>query len=632
MKHFFKSALAITVISVAGTSHFAGGATLPKTAKLVPPETILLVDVDNFSRLRAQFEKTSFYKLYKDPVMAAFVNDAKAKLSKKVRQADNEIARVIVDANVLPQGRAAFAVVFSKQPSETNEPAISFIIQWGENAAKIREAIDKMAKKAVEKGSHQKTENYRDVTITTLIKELPPREVPDWSRYKPEQNDIPTKKFQPPPEKTHYCFIDDCLIGSTDVEVVKFVIAHIKGADSPALADDTDYTVATGATGPYHDIDLYLNIKGIIKTITAADAAGNGRQTMATLGLDNVTAAVCSVGLARGGANSSCGKAFVKISGAKKGICKMLDAESALIKVPPFVPASAYSLAVINLDIKKAYNELYKVLYSFDPESAAEMYVTLLPPGPQGEPAVQLKDDIIEHLGSQIIIAQSINKPLAGGAVLPSTEILFAAAVSNRSALEKSLSLLYDKLIAPRNPQSRRELLGHTIYTFNFQNLPLFNTGGVTPLQSPAGPAARAAVQPAKMAITVTDTHLIFGTEPTVEQAIRTLSSGGASSLNSVEWFTTAKSAIPSAAGLACLQDEAASTELLWNITKQGSGNLPAAQAMVLSQAGRDFIDFSLLPPFDSVRKYFGLSALYGISRSDGFFFEFKNIDRPQNK
>ncbi len=40
-------------------------------------------------------------------------------------------------------------------------------------------------------------------------------------------------------------------------------------------------------------------------------------------------------------------------------------------------------------------------------------------------------------------------------------------------------------------------------------------------------------------------------------------------------------------------------------------------------------IDFSLLPEFDVVRKYFGLSAFYGISRPDGFFFEFKYINTP---
>ena len=44
----------------------------------------------------------------------------------------------------------------------------------------------------------------------------------------------------------------------------------------------------------------------------------------------------------------------------------------------------------------------------------------------------------------------------------------------------------------------------------------------------------------------------------------------------------------------------------------------------IFSQAGSDLFDFSLLPAFDAVRKYFGLSAFYGLSIPEGFFFELK--------
>jgi hypothetical protein len=48
---------------------------------------------------------------------------------------------------------------------------------------------------------------------------------------------------------------------------------------------------------------------------------------------------------------------------------------------------------------------------------------------------------------------------------------------------------------------------------------------------------------------------------------------------------------------------------------------------MLFGQAGFDLFDFGLLPEFDVVKKYFGLSTLYGISKSDGFFFEFKYLN-----
>ena len=87
---------------------------LPETASLIPPETVLLVDIGNFSQLRTQFEKTNYYKLYKDPAMTAFVEDFKTRFREKVKQMDNEFVRTIVDTKIWPQGRVAVALVLNE--------------------------------------------------------------------------------------------------------------------------------------------------------------------------------------------------------------------------------------------------------------------------------------------------------------------------------------------------------------------------------------------------------------------------------------------------------------------------------------------------------------------------------------
>ncbi len=152
-------------------------------------------------------------------------------------------------------------------------------------------------------------------------------------------------------------------------------------------------------------------------------------------------------------------------------------------------------------------------------------------------------------------------------------------------------------------------------------------------MQAPLGTGAPSMP---KLAFTVTDTHLILASEDAVEQAIRTLSSGGGESVASTKWFTRAKSSIPSAVGLASLQDSAASGEYVWSTLRkmkdpaQGGAMIPAGiLPQGLSRTGADLFDFSLLPEFEAVRKYFGLSASYGIARQDGFFFEFKYLN-PQ--
>ena len=600
---------------------------LPKTAGLVPPETVLLVDIGNFSQLRAQFEKTNYYKLYKDPAMAAFVEDFKTKFREKIKQTDNELVRTIVDTKIWPQGRVAVALVLNEQTKDTNEPPVLFITQWGQSIDKIKEAVDKMVRKAIENGAHRRTEDYRGVGVTTIT--------------------------QNPSSALSYCFMDDCLAGAMNLDILKFLIAHIQGASSPALAGDADYTSSMKAVGPYHDIDFYVNIKRVIETSVAEDTTGKAKTTIANLGLDNITSMGFSVGLGRESNMSTSGKAILKVDGTKRGICRMLDVESAAIGAPQFISASTYSAAFLNLNIKKTYDELYNILYTFGPPLAALMQTPLVPPSPQGEPGLQLKPDVIDHLGSQIIIGQSTSKQLSNVSTQTPAETLVAVAVTNRSALEKSLSLLHSKVIAPNKPDARRELLGHTIYLVDISALlPVFVPDEKTPMQArrtsggqaPGTPTGGAAVPIPKMAFTITDTHLVFGTESAVEQTIRALSSPQSGTLSSATWFSKAKSVIPSTVGVAVFQDNAASTEILWKTMKEmgkskdksssrsvtvnvSVGSQSLLPQLMYSGPGSELFNFGLLPEYDTVRKYFGLSAFYGVSRQDGFFFEFKGID-----
>ena len=620
MKCGVKTMLAAVVISVIYVSALSGAEVkaLPEAAKLVPPETVLLVEVDNFSQLKQQFEKTNFYKLYKDPAMAGFVGNLKEKWQEKIKKTDNAVVEAIVNADILPQGRVAFALLLNKKAIDVTEPMALLISQWGENISKIKEAVDKQVTKGVEDGLGQKTEDYRGVTIKTIIGK-------DSSRlgYGFSSN-------------LSYCFVDDCLIGSEDMEVLKFVIAQIKGAGSATLSDDNDYRAAIATVGPSQlvDIDLYVNIKHIIKTIIAetqgAEPAGLAQMWINNLGLDNVMSLSCSTGLARRPGSSWSGKASLKINGVKKGVCRMLEFEPAAIRPPRFVPASAYSLTFLNLSPKKIYDELYKILYSFNPLLAGKMLGAILPPSPDGQAGLELKGDLIDHLGSEIIFAQSINKSFSGIGAQPPAETIFALAVNNRSALEKSISRLHT-IFSANDPDATRELLGHTIYLINPLVLPSLLGGGMAPMQADAGMAVP---QMPKLALVVTDTHLIFATEPIVEQAIRTLSSTESTSVNSAKWFTSAKLAIPTVVGLASLEDSSASSEFIWKMLKQSDKDKDSTASvglslgpnpgLILSQLG--LFDVGLLPEFDAVRKYFGSTSFYGISRPDGFFFEFNYL------
>jgi hypothetical protein len=132
------------------------------------------------------------------------------------------------------------------------------------------------------------------------------------------------------------------------------------------------------------------------------------------------------------------------------------------------------------------------------------------------------------------------------------------------------------------------------------------------------------------MAFTVTDTHLILGEETAVERAIRALGGSGAESLNSEDWWRRARASIPSAVGAATFEDTSASAELLWWLLKelgkdpQAAGAMGPGALLLGPDELSEFVDVDLLPAYEAVKKYFGTTVMYGLSRPDGFYLEFK--------
>jgi len=583
---------------------------LPKTAKLLPPQTIMLIDVDDYGRLKQQFDKTSMNGLYKDPLMAAFVEHAKSKWSESVKEMDeNNILRTIIDADVEPQGRLAFALVPDEQTKDANEePPMVLITQWGANIDKIKEAVAKAIEKNTELGGHSMpSEDFRGVTIESAI----------------DEGDTPFS----------CCFIDDCFITAIKSDAIKFIIARLKGAATPSLADDPDYAATMNTLGHGAGITVYINIKQLIQMAIEDDPQGYGQAVLTNLGLDNIRSFGVSAELGKAPREPYDIKGLLKINGSKKGLCKILDAESAPLRLPSFIPADTYRLSVININPAKAYAEVVSVMTAFGPAAASILYQPLVPASPDGRPAVMLKEDVIDHLADPIIVAQSLKKPFDENQF--PVEYIVAVATTNRSALEKSLAAWHSQIIAADSPDAKRELLGHTIYLIKSDRLPFFRSpSGAQPMArldaSAPGEEQQKTIDFPVLAFTVTDTHLICGTESSVEKAIRTIRTG--ESLADTPWFSRAKAALPARTGMAGLVDAKAGIEFLWWLLKQskkdpGSAGLAAPTASYIVS---DFdFDFTLLPDFEKVSKYFGLAASYVISRDDGFYMEVKGIDQP---
>lgn len=430
--------------------------------------------------------------------------------------------------------------------------------------------------------------------------------------------------------------MDDVLIVADEIDSIEFVIAHIKGSKGGTLAEDSDYVSAMKAVGPYHDIDVYVNIKKLIAGFSAEDSTGARQNLFKSLGLDSVGGYSFSLGIAREPRSNYLGKMVVKVNGEKRGIMKVLDLVSSACKEPKFIGTRASSVAFINLDLKKAYDELFRILAQYQPMLAGGLNSPITPPTADGKAGVTLKEGILNHLGSEIVVCEFLDESDAEDEPVGS-KMLASISVKNAEKLEETVSQLHSMFTGPDTADTKREFMGHTIY--------LVKIPGLTAPPGPEIDSDDNQIQGGFMfasgdvpAFTITDTAFLIGNESSVEKAIRILNDPSSESIGSVQWYRRARALVPQMVGMASFSDDAAQVEQLWKRLKKGfsgdgQADSPISTGMVafdveggvLGEIG-EIVDTSTLPEFEKVRKYFGVSAFYGLSRPDGFYFEFRDV------
>ena len=613
------------VLGVCGIS----AAALPPAAKIVPPETIALIECEDFSVFQGQCRHMSFYKLLHDPTMKAFVDHVKENLRSELANSSEGVLQTIMDIEALPQGKVAFAVVL-KQPQAGSDLSKSgqllAITQWGDAIDRVKDSIDEILQKAADEDARIQDEEYRGLTIKTVG---------------------PSSE-----ESLSYTMDEDWLMIATNAETLRFAVAQIKAAGSGTLAGETSYMNARKSLAPYSPghVNVFVDINRIMDTALAAAKTAPPKAIIGALGLDKFMSLSLKRGpgkVAPSAREYSYGQAFLQIDGPKTGVSKILDLKSLPIEAPRFVSEDVLSMFQINIDFAGAFDEIYKIAAGINPQIAALMNMPLVPPSPQGDPGVTLRKDVFAYLGSQLTVTQRLDENAANDAAPMQTSNLIAVAQTNRTGLERSVSRLHSQFLPGQNGSTTRELLGHTLYLIDLSMfMPRMNPAApsrssVGATRMAAGPGPSAPVMPIpRMALAVTDTHLLFGPETSVERAIRVLTTPSDQSLGRAAWFTRAKAQIPSAAGMAGFENTAVSGKFLWQMLKQAASQQTEATGsddnsvtlklgpniMLPPQAMKVF-DFSLLPDFDAVKKYFGLSATYGVSRPDGFFAEFKYVE-----
>jgi hypothetical protein len=304
----------------------------------------------------------------------------------------------------------------------------------------------------------------------------------------------------------------------------------------------------------------------------------------------------------------------------RKGVFKLLTPERKDSNPPPFIPADAVKFSRWRLDVAKAFNSLETMMGEISPMSTGLFKLVLDNAGKDQDPNFDLRKELVANLGNDVITYEkSPRGQTAQDLSSPPGITLISSPNAERCAAALKIGI---SSISPEFKE--REFLGRKIYTFPLPNL----NGSKGPMKT--------------LHFSASGGYVGFSSDVAMlEEFLRSSETKGKTLAETVGLGEAAQIVGGMGTGLfgfenqrekaragfdALKKDPSSVTELL------GAPNLPGKAASDENKNLTKWADFSLLPPFDSVSKYFHFTVYSGNFDANGFTFTLFAPTPPQLK
>jgi len=311
--------------------------------------------------------------------------------------------------------------------------------------------------------------------------------------------------------------------------------------------------------------------------------------------------------------------------GQRRGIFKILAFEKKDANPPPFVPADVVKFSRIRLDLQKTWATLESAITEAIPQAAGFIKLVVDNAGKDKDPNFDLRKNLIANLGDDVISYQKAprKQTLADLNSPPSLILIGSARAEQVASAIKALGA-----VMPQPKVKEREFLGRTVYAL-----------GLPPTAAPGGgrPVERTLHYAASGGYVAMSTDIAM-----LEEFLRSGDTTG-KALRDVPGLNEAAQKVGGMGnGMFGYENQAESARSLIETLKKESGTLanlfgasPLAGQFGMEDSAdkfKEWADFSLLPSFDKVSKYFYMSVAAGAVTPEGISFKVYGPNPPQLK
>lgn len=613
---------------------YAATAAVPPPEKLLSDDTLLVITAPDFSKLRETFKSSPQSQLWNDPAMKAFRERFMEKWNEEfVKPLERDLDIHLDDYINLPQGQVTFALT-QLRGKDAEELGVLFLVDTKSRSGQLKTNLTNLRKKWVDSGKTLRTEKIRDFefSIVSLSSNDVPATLKEFFPQRTEVHEAGEDENKGTSNKSELVIgqADSLLIIGDSTKAVEKVAIRLTGGSMPALGEVAAYQVDHQAH--FRDAPLYgwVNLKAVVDMLAksasekkesdaAADPFGAPRtdKMLAAFGVNGLRSAAFT---AQSSADGTLLQFFLGAPEAsRQGFFKILAGEAKESSPPPFVPADAVKFQRWRLDGQKVWATLEKTLKDISPQwlnslnMALEMANTN---AKEKDPGFDVRKTLIGNLGDDIITYEKAAKgsdPKSG----PSIFLLGSPKPEDLAAALKTVFTL----LSPTGSPTEREFLGRKIFSMPAPSLPL-------PMMGVSKPSA-----PKTLNYAASGGYVALSTDATIlEEFLRSSESKGKALRETPGLTEAAQKVTSTGTGLFGYENHAETMRAVFESLRKGSNsatNLGALNPITgaLGMASPDknikeWMDFSLLPPYEKIAKYFYFTVYSGGSTVDGLAFK----------
>ncbi len=601
-------------------------AAIPPAENLLPANTLFVVTAPDCAALRTALRQSPQVLLWNDPAMKPFHDKFMGKWNEAfVAPLEKDLGLKLADFASLPQGQFTFALTQNGWTGSGDQaPGLVLLLDAKDKSGLLKTNLAALQKKWTDGGKPIRSETIRNVKFS--IVPLSSNDVPESvSRLLPQHQAVSELGKETPPAKPAELVIgqfESLLIVGNSIKAVEPVVAHLTGGSAPALSDNAVF--AADKLTQFRGAPLYygwFNAKtffNVLAAIPQPEPNPDAPSPMPAFSWNAALTASGAMGLksasfaCRDSHDGSEADFYFSVPEAERtGLFKMLAAASKDSDAPLFVPAEAVKFWRWRTDGQKDWAALESMIGNISPAVLSSLNAAIAmanASAQQKDPSFDFRKNLIGNLGDDFVGYQ---KAAAGTSIadLNNAPSIFLFAAANPEQALQAVRSVASLMYGQQGATDPREFLGKKIYSIA--------------LPAPRGLDATATTR-RSIYLTTSSGYVAMSTDSAILESYLRSTGTPAKPLRETAGLADAAQHIGgTGTGLFGYENQRDIMRSAFTLLKNQSDSPAGLGSMAaLPKSFRDWMDFSLLPDYDAVSKYFFFSVFNGSTTSDGISFK----------